>query len=113
MIPTVTRKQMVEVDRLMGGEIGISLTQMMENAGLQLARLAIDRYRPSSVLVLVGSGGDGGGRPGSRPAAFRVGRRCVADISVPGQLYARLGIDVPLDLFLAGQIQPVTRDQGK
>lgn len=61
MIPAVTREQMVEVDRLMIDEVGITLTQMMENAGLQLARLAVDRYDASSVMVLTGSGGNGGG----------------------------------------------------
>lgn len=217
---------MVEIDRLMIDEMGISLIQMMENAGLQLARLAIDRYQPSSVLVLVGSGGNGGGGlvaarrlsgwgldvsvaltrpdldgvPGSQlsivrgldisigephgvdlildavlgyslsgPARGRaetfiywandesipvlsldtpsgvdvdtglapgagmvadatltlalpkvgllesryVGELFVADISVPAQLYDRLGIAVPLDLFRTGQIQPVTLGQGR
>lgn len=217
---------MVEVDRLMIDEMGISLIQMMENAGLQLARLAIDRYQPSSVLVLVGSGGNGGGGlvaarrlsgwgvdvsvaltrpdldgvPGSQlsivralgisigephgvdlildavlgyslsgPARGRaetfiywandesipvlsldtpsgvdvdtglapgagmvadatltlalpkvglmesryVGELLVADISVPAQLYDRLGIEVPRDLFRTGQIQPVTLGQGR
>lgn len=61
VIPTVTREQMIEVDRAMVEELGISLVQMMENAGLQLARLAVERYNPSSVLVLAGSGGNGGG----------------------------------------------------
>jgi hypothetical protein len=35
----VTRAQMREVDRVMTDELGISLVQMMENAGLQLADL--------------------------------------------------------------------------
>ena len=61
MIPAITRQQMVEVDRLMIDELGISLTQMMENAGLQLARMAVDRYDAGSVTVLAGSGGNGGG----------------------------------------------------
>lgn len=52
---------MIEVDRVMIDELGISLVQMMENAGLQLARLAMERYNPGSVTVLVGSGGNGGG----------------------------------------------------
>ena len=60
-IPSLTRVQMVEVDRLMVEEAGITLIQMMENAGRSLADLAIDRYRPSSVTVLAGSGGNGGG----------------------------------------------------
>lgn len=61
MIPAVTRQQMVEVDRLMIDELGITLMQMMENAGLQLARLTVDRYDANSVMVLAGSGGNGGG----------------------------------------------------
>ncbi len=52
---------MIEVDRIMIEDIGISLLQMMENAGRNLARLTLDRYRPGSVTVLVGSGGNGGG----------------------------------------------------
>ena len=47
-------------------EYGIALVQMMENAGLQLARLARRRFlegdpRGKSVMVLAGSGGNGGG----------------------------------------------------
>lgn len=60
-IPSLTEAQMVEIDRLMIEEAGITLVQMMENAGRSLADLAIDRYRPSSVTVLAGSGGNGGG----------------------------------------------------
>ncbi len=52
---------MIEVDRVMVDELGIALLQMMENAGRNLAQLAIERYRPTSVLVCVGSGGNGGG----------------------------------------------------
>lgn len=39
----------------------IQLMQMMENAGRNLADLAIDRFTPGSVQVVVGSGGNGGG----------------------------------------------------
>ncbi len=38
-IPAVTRNQMIEVNRLMIDVYGIQLLQMMENAGLNLARL--------------------------------------------------------------------------
>ena len=41
-IPQITTQQMIEVDRLMIDHYGITLFQMMENAGLNLARLAID-----------------------------------------------------------------------
>ena len=64
--PYVTASQMAEVDRAMVEDYGISLTQMMENAGRNLAHLARDRFfegdpRGSQVVVLVGTGGNGGG----------------------------------------------------
>lgn len=65
MIPAVTVDQMREVDRLMVDEIGISLLQMMENAGRALAEQARHllggNVRGRRVAVLAGSGGNGGG----------------------------------------------------
>ena len=43
-IPFITTDQMREVDRLMIDEYHIGLEQMMENAGRNLARLAVDRF---------------------------------------------------------------------
>ena len=65
-VPFITTDQMREVDRLMVERYGILLLQMMENAGRNLARLARQRFlkgnpRESRVLVLAGSGGNGGG----------------------------------------------------
>lgn len=64
-IPAVTREEMREVDRLMIEEYGIQLTQMMENAGLQLARLVRhllgSAVQDGRVLVLAGRGNNGGG----------------------------------------------------
>ena len=65
-IPFLTTRQMIEVDRLMTAEYGIDLVRMMENAGRNLARLAVDRFfdgDPSGkrVTVLAGTGGNGGG----------------------------------------------------
>ncbi len=64
--PFLNRDQMIEVDRLMIEEYGITLSQMMENAGRALAILARDRFLQSdpvgkTALVLAGSGGNGGG----------------------------------------------------
>jgi len=42
-------------------DLGISLQQMMENAGRNLAHLAMDRWLPQRVTVLAGPGGNGGG----------------------------------------------------
>jgi NAD(P)H-hydrate epimerase len=52
---------MREVDRLMVEEAGISLPQMMENAGRSLAALVVALRPGSPVTVLSGSGGNGGG----------------------------------------------------
>jgi len=64
--PSVTAVQMLEIDRLMVQDLGISLVQMMENAGRNLARVAVHRFlggdpRGRRVTVLAGSGGNGGG----------------------------------------------------
>ena len=57
----LTEVQMIEVDRVMIDELQIGLIQMMENAGRNLAQIVLDRFGPSSVTVLAGSGGNGGG----------------------------------------------------
>ena len=64
-IPTLTTQQMIEVDRLMMEEYNMTLLQMMENAGRNLALLAkrlldgdiVDR----PIVVLAGRGNNGGG----------------------------------------------------
>ena len=60
-IPALTEDQMREVDRIMIEDLGIELMQMMENAGRNLAELAVRRFNPASAAVLAGSGGNGGG----------------------------------------------------
>jgi NAD(P)H-hydrate epimerase len=65
-IPCVTADQMREVDRIATEEYGLDLLQMMENAGRHLASLARERVlegelRDATVLVLCGTGGNGGG----------------------------------------------------
>ena len=61
LVPAISMEQMREVDRIMIEDLHIELIQMMENAGRNLARLARRRFGPSQVLVLAGSGGNGGG----------------------------------------------------
>ncbi len=60
-VPAVTADQMREVDRAMVEDLHIDLLQMMENAGRNLADLALRVFGPSSVTVLAGGGGNGGG----------------------------------------------------
>ena len=64
-VPAVTREQMVEVDRVAIEDTGPNLLQMMENAGRNLAEQALsslgDSWREANIVVLAGSGGNGGG----------------------------------------------------
>jgi len=65
-IPWLTTAQMVEVDRAMMEDYRIELIQMMENAGRNLAHLARLRFldglpENKKVIILAGTGGNGGG----------------------------------------------------
>jgi len=64
-VPALTTTQMIEVDRLMIEAYGISLEQMMENAGRNLAELGrqllgglVANHR---ITVICGAGNNGGG----------------------------------------------------
>jgi NAD(P)H-hydrate epimerase len=65
-VPYLETAQMIEVDRAMVEDIKIELIQMMANAGRCLAHVARDRFlggdpRGKSVVLLAGTGGNGGG----------------------------------------------------
>lgn len=65
-LPYLTVRQMIEVDRTMVEDLRIDLVRMMENAGRALADLARVRFldgdpRGTRVVVLAGTGGNGGG----------------------------------------------------
>lgn len=58
----VDRAGMVEIDRMMIDDVGVSLLQMMENAGRWLAEVVrVEGDRGAQVVVLAGGGGNGGG----------------------------------------------------
>lgn len=128
-LPEVDTKAMIEVDRLMMEDYGISLFQMMENAGRCLATLAREIAMDGApedkrVVVLAGGGGNGGG---ALTAARRLatwgakicivtaqGREQMADVP-KAQLDILLGlenviemtvdeIDGPVDVILDGLI---------
>jgi len=66
LIPALTSAEMAAVDRVMVEDYGIDLVQMMENAGRALAALARDRFldgdpQGKTVVILAGSGSNGGG----------------------------------------------------
>ncbi len=64
-VPAVTADQMREIDRIAMEETGPNLYQMMENAGRNLASLSMellgDNWNTAKIIVLAGSGGNGGG----------------------------------------------------
>lgn len=65
-VPYLSTEQMIEVDRAMMADFKIELIQMMENAGRNLAHLARTRFlggdpRGKRVVILAGTGGNGGG----------------------------------------------------
>ena len=65
LVPAVTTEQMIEIDRVAIEKTGPALLQMMENAGRNLAEMAIQilgkQWREAVIVVLAGSGGNGGG----------------------------------------------------
>jgi len=64
-VPAVDTDQMREIDGIAIEEIGPNLFQMMENAGRSCALTAIDmlgaEWRSTRIVVLAGTGGNGGG----------------------------------------------------
>lgn len=82
-VPAVTTDEMREVDRIAIEETGPNLFQMMENAGRNLAATAIQMiggaWRDAEIVVLAGTGGNGGGGiAAARHLANRGGRVSVA-----------------------------------
>jgi NAD(P)H-hydrate epimerase len=64
-VPAVTTDQMREIDRVAVEEVGPNLYQMMENGGRNLALMVLDRlgerWASVPIVVLAGTGGNGGG----------------------------------------------------
>ncbi len=65
ILPGITAPQMAEVDRIMVEELHIPVELMMEHAGLNLARIAVQylkiKQRKLPILIVAGSGNNGGG----------------------------------------------------
>lgn len=65
IIPAVTAEQMAKVDRLLIEEYGFLLSQLMENAGRNLAeqarRMLSGSINAKKIVVLCGTGNNGGG----------------------------------------------------
>jgi len=114
-VPALTAEQMRSIDRVMVEDLHIELVQMMENAGRNLAELAITRFSPTSVTILAGPGGNGGG--GLVAARHLINRGCQVQVvlAAPDRLtpvpahqadiLARMGVTIanrpaPADLII-------------
>jgi NAD(P)H-hydrate epimerase len=91
-IPSLTTVQMIEVDRAMMEDYHIELLQMMENAGRNLAHLARQRFlsgnpRGKHVIVLAGTGGNGGGGLVAARRLHNWGAKVAVILSKPGETY--------------------------
>ncbi|ANH39598.1 Bifunctional NAD(P)H-hydrate repair enzyme Nnr [Nocardioides dokdonensis FR1436] len=133
VVPAVTTEQMREVDRVAIEGIGPNLYQMMENAGRNLALSCVEMlgegWATSSVVVLAGTGGNGGGGicaarhlanhggqvtlvvsdverlagvPAEQLALFRASGGRLAAIGDLGTLETSLTVDAVLGYSLAG-----------
>lgn len=62
-LPALSEEQMREVDRIAMEDFGLGVLQMMENAGRNLALHAIENVEglDGEIVILAGSGGNGGG----------------------------------------------------
>lgn len=64
-VTSVTREQMIEIDRLALENTGPNLFQMMENAGRNLAEFCINYlgkdWQEKEIIVMAGKGNNGGG----------------------------------------------------
>jgi NAD(P)H-hydrate epimerase len=111
-IPFISTGQMREVDRAMIEDYGITLIQMMEYAGRNLARLAQRLFTKEAngkpVLILAGSGGNGGGALVCARHLHNWGHEIRIGLSKPDQAFTgiplhqlnilkKLGIDITSD----------------
>lgn len=60
-VSAVSAEEMAAIDRVAVDEYGLSLLQMMEQAGRGLASEVLDLSEGGSIVVLAGGGGNGGG----------------------------------------------------
>lgn len=97
----VDAAEMREIDRLMTAELGVTLTQMMENAGSRLADLTRALYDPPEVTVVVGGGGNAGGGLVAARHLHNVG---VAVSIVPTVAAAEMSLTARMQLQIAERL---------
>jgi NAD(P)H-hydrate epimerase len=110
-VPAVTAEQMRELDRIATEETGPSLLQMMENAGRNMALLAMElmaaNLSTARVVVLAGSGGNGGGGICSARHLSNHGVSVSICLAAPDRLSAAAAVQRKIFRFTNGnEIKP-------
>jgi NAD(P)H-hydrate epimerase len=89
-VPALTTAQMREVDRIAMQETGPNLFQMMENAGRNLAEMALEflgeEWQQARIVVLAGTGGNGGGGITAARHLANRGARVELCMAIPDKL---------------------------
>jgi NAD(P)H-hydrate epimerase len=89
-VPAVTTDQMREIDRAAMEETGPNLFQMMENAGRNLAEMTLEclggNWRQARIVVLAGTGGNGGGGIAAARHLANHGARVELCLAAPDKL---------------------------
>src|SRR5688500_2611321 len=121
-IPALTPDQMSRVDRIMVDDFGVEVLQLMEVAGQAVAAWARERFlggdaRGKKVLVLAGSGGNGGDGMvaarvlhswGAQPAVWLSHEADTLQGAAAHQLRSLLALGLPIH----PPSEPVPQDSG-
>ncbi len=121
-IPALTPDQMSRVDRIMVDDFGVAVLQLMEVAGQAVAAWARERFlggdaRGKTVLVLAGSGGNGGDGMvvarflhswGAQPAVWLSHEADTLQGAAAHQLRSLLALGLPIH----PPSEPVPQDSG-
>jgi len=75
LVPSVTAREMQEIDRLAAEEFGIPSLILMENAGRGVAELVWRNDPGSNVVILAGRGNNGGDGLVAARYLHNIGRR--------------------------------------
>lgn len=120
-VPFLTTQQMIEVDRAMMEDYKIELIQMMENAGRNLAHLARIRFLENNpvgkqIVVLAGTGGNGGGALVAARRLHNWGAKVMIVISKPPQNFTPIPghqLDIAqrmnIPIYSSHQLRPVQK----
>ncbi len=123
-IPAIEPAAMARVDRLLATELGIDVLQLMELAGLAVATWARSRFldgdaRGANILLLAGSGGNGGDALAAARLLAAWGASVAIHLShaphelrgaAAHQLRTIQALDLPLEVWHATEDAPALPD---